>query len=217
MTYPDESFPKKRKNKEFTTEEKETILRLNAEGLSLKQIGQQMKRSSKYMSIILKEAGIELRICGQFQKGLVPANRKEIGTTVMDTEGYWKIKVGENKWEFLHRHVWVTHHGAIPKGHVVAFINGNRSDCSIENLYVTTKAALATKNSQKEQSRQRRSVAMKTHYEASGDNFGSKRLSTAYIQGIVKKRKLPICPETVALTRAHILLKRTIKKHLKQD
>lgn len=65
----------------------------------------------------------------------------------------WWVKVsneicaGENRrkapyqWEKKHLLVWRGANGEIPKGHKVVFLNGDTTDCRLENLYLTSDAA----------------------------------------------------------------------------
>ncbi len=38
----------------------------------------------------------------------------------------------------LHRRLWIEHHGPIPPGNTICFKDGNRKNCSIENLEMLT-------------------------------------------------------------------------------
>lgn len=85
-----------------------------------------------------------------FKKGDIPPNYMPIGSTTV-RDGYTLIKVrdhhGVKNWEFLHKVVWEKAHGPIPKGYRIVFINGNRSDCSLENLRCVSKAVTCIANS----------------------------------------------------------------------
>ena len=79
----------------------------------------------------------------QFKKGESPANELPIGSVVTNKHGYKMRKVRMKgsqweRWEFLHRAVWEEHNGPIPEGMLVAFRDGDRSNCSIENLVLVT-------------------------------------------------------------------------------
>jgi len=99
----------------------------------------------------------------QFKKGQLSGraarNWRPIGTILTDTEGYLRIKVREAQhgkeatgfgntkvWPLLSRHLWQAHHGAIPAGHVVVYKDGNRANCTIENLELVSRAELARRN-----------------------------------------------------------------------
>lgn len=86
-----------------------------------------------------------------FRKGDIPHNLAPIGTVRKTKDGYLKKKVlnygsQRTRWRFLHRIVWEEHNGPIPKGHMVTFADGDRTNCSIENLVLETKAQHAVKN-----------------------------------------------------------------------
>ena len=93
------------------------------------------------------------------RSGVAARNWRPIGTILPDPEGYLRIKIREAEhgkeptgfgntrvWPLLQRHVWEQHHGPIPRGHNVAFKNGNRQDCSIENLECISRAEMAHRN-----------------------------------------------------------------------
>lgn len=76
-----------------------------------------------------------------FRKGHRPENHREVGSERVNVDGYIEIKVAEpNKWRLKHRVVWEQSFGPIPKGHNVQFRNGNRQDCSLENLYLISRS-----------------------------------------------------------------------------
>jgi hypothetical protein len=98
----------------------------------------------------------------QFKKGsrtgAAARNWVPIGTVKTDTEGFLRIKVREGipdqasgfgnsrVWPMLNRHVWEQHNGPIPPSHVVVFRNGDRSNCSPENLLLLSRAQLMARN-----------------------------------------------------------------------
>ena len=76
-----------------------------------------------------------------FQKGHTPANKMEVGEFTHTTDGYLIRKVQEDgtqreRFEFVHRAVWEEHHGEIPKGKMVSFLDGDKDNCNIENLFL---------------------------------------------------------------------------------
>lgn len=74
----------------------------------------------------------------QFKKGqrtgAAARNWVPLGTEVVDSYGYRRRKTRDGmvpsiyNWEFCHKLLWVKHHGSIPKGHVVAFKDGNKAN-----------------------------------------------------------------------------------------
>lgn len=91
----------------------------------------------------------------QFKPGQKPQTWAPIGTVVPGPDGYLKRKVRDDappgmsrrNWIFVHRELWEQHHGPVPDGHAVAFVNGDRTDIRIENLQLVPRAALMRRNS----------------------------------------------------------------------
>lgn len=71
-----------------------------------------------------------------FKKGRNPHNKRPVGYERKDRkQGYWLVKVAEpNVFRFKHRVLWEQHHGPIPKGMNITFIDGNPDNITIENL-----------------------------------------------------------------------------------
>lgn len=88
-------------------------------------------------------------VANQFKKGHLPKNHKPVGTERTTKDGYIERKTQEpNKWELLHRIVWKEHNGEIPKGFNIQFKDGNKTNCTIENLYIISRREqLVTQNS----------------------------------------------------------------------
>lgn len=57
---------------------------------------------------------------------------REIGSTRFDGQ-YWLIKT-EDGWKPCHRAVWEEHFGKVKKGHAVIYLDGDRTNWSVENL-----------------------------------------------------------------------------------
>ncbi len=84
---------------------------------------------------------------GQFRKGSKPPNYVPVGTIAQTTDGYPKIKVADpNVWELLHRKTWIEHHGPIPKGHSIVFLDGDKTNYDITNLACLSKNEVARMN-----------------------------------------------------------------------
>ena len=61
--------------------------------------------------------------------------------------GFYFIRISDNNWDFLHRHLWEKHNGPIPSGYNVVFKDRNRRNCTIENLKCISDQELALHNS----------------------------------------------------------------------
>jgi phage protein len=83
-----------------------------------------------------------------FKKGNIPANWKPVGSERIDKEGYTLVKIAEpKKWTLKHRIVWEQHYKKkIPRGSVIIFADGNKSNLSIENLICVTREELKILN-----------------------------------------------------------------------
>lgn len=116
--------------------------------------GNKGKKLEEYVTDPERLADIKDRIKGtQFKKGDRPANELPVGTIVISSDGYKLRKKSMTgtiweRWELLHRAVWIEHNGEIPDGMVVTFRDGNKQNCDINNLTLITRgenAALAKK------------------------------------------------------------------------
>jgi phage protein len=62
-------------------------------------------------------------------------------------DGIVEIKVERNKWISKHRYVWEQHHNRkVPKGKVVIFLDGNKTNFEIDNLKLISRGALLILN-----------------------------------------------------------------------
>lgn len=74
-----------------------------------------------------------------FKKGHVPANKMKVGEYTHTSNGYLMRKVSEKgvqreRFEFVQRATWEKHHGPIPEGKMIIFLDGNKDNCDISNL-----------------------------------------------------------------------------------
>lgn len=73
------------------------------------------------------------------RRGRAKVLYKPIGTERLTKDGYIQRKVNDDlpfqrRWQLVQRIVWEEHHGPIPPRHLIAFIDGNKLNFSIENL-----------------------------------------------------------------------------------
>lgn len=87
---------------------------------------------------------------GSFKKGNRPQTWLPVGSEVMSTDGYLKVKIAEpNKWQFKHILAWEEAHGKVKPGQIIIFIDGDHRDCSIDNLTAINRAELLYLNRNK--------------------------------------------------------------------
>lgn len=85
--------------------------------------------------------GLTTANSASFKKNNIPHNYQPIGTEVITTDGYIKIKIGHpRKWKHKHILVWEEYNGPIPKEYVIKFIDGDILNCDISNLMAITKS-----------------------------------------------------------------------------
>lgn len=102
------------------------------------------KKQTDFMTL----EAIEKSKASRFKKGHIPVNAVPVGYERVDKDGYVYIKVeGKRKLVMKHRHIWEQHNGEIPKGCNIQFKDGNRQNCSIENLYIVSRRKQMLNNS----------------------------------------------------------------------
>lgn len=88
---------------------------------------------------------------GQFEKGHIPKNHKSIGSIRKNVYGYIEIKITEpDKWKLLHRKIYEENFGAIPRGYIIVFKDGNTLNCTIENLEMISRSENMIRNQNRE-------------------------------------------------------------------
>lgn len=80
---------------------------------------------------------------GSFKKGEPARNHKPVGAERIDSEGYVIVKVQDDgpwhkRWRPKHKVEWEKVNGAIPKGKVLIFLDGNKQNTSLDNLKLVT-------------------------------------------------------------------------------
>lgn len=93
----------------------------------------------------------------QFKKGIRPYNTKPIGYERITDDGYILIKVSMDcKMVLKHRWVYEQVHGEIPDGYNIMFRDGNRQNCSLDNLELVSRGEAARRQVLSETPEQRR-------------------------------------------------------------
>jgi len=82
-----------------------------------------------------------------FKKGRLPHNHKHVGHERINRDGYVEVKTAEPRtFELKHRLVWKEKNGSIPKGMIIWFIDGDRTNCKIENLELISRQEQVLRN-----------------------------------------------------------------------
>ena len=98
------------------------------------------KRWDEYMSPEAQEASRKT----QFKAGL-RRTRRPIGAETWRADGYLWRKVADTDpaslgWRMTHHLIWEEAHGAVPKGHCIAFKDGDHTHLALDNLMLITRA-----------------------------------------------------------------------------
>ena len=99
------------------------------------------KKQTEFMS----PEAIERTKATRFQKGSLPFNYK--GGEHLTKDGYIMKSLGESKKILKHKYVWENKNGKIPKGYCLWFKDGDRTNCSIENLELISQCENMLRNS----------------------------------------------------------------------
>lgn len=83
-----------------------------------------------------------------FKKGQRPINHREVGSERINVDGYTEIKVAEpNKWRLKQRVVYEQYYEEmLSSNDVIIFLDGNKQNFDIENLFKLSRSALARYN-----------------------------------------------------------------------
>ena len=83
-----------------------------------------------------------------FKKGQKSHNYKPVGSERITKDGYCEIKVSDTgrRWKSKHLVVYEKHHGKVPRGSVVIFLDGDKRNFDIDNLHLVTRNQLAMLN-----------------------------------------------------------------------
>lgn len=91
----------------------------------------------------------------QFKKGQTPQNYKPVGSERVDNkDGYTLVKVKDegafgDRWRHKHVVEWEKHHGKVPNGYTVIFLDGNKENITISNLEMISRAELLRMNQER--------------------------------------------------------------------
>jgi hypothetical protein len=85
------------------------------------------------------------------RRGVAITLYKPIGTERVSKDGYLERKINDDlplqrRWRAVHLVLWESVHGPIPRGHALAFLNGDKRDIRLDNLALITRRALMARN-----------------------------------------------------------------------
>lgn len=83
-----------------------------------------------------------------FKKGQIPATYRKVGSERINVDGYTEVKVEDpKKWRLKQRVVWEDfYHEKLKSNEVVIFLDGNRQNFSIDNLFKMDRSSLVRFN-----------------------------------------------------------------------
>ena len=61
------------------------------------------------------------------------SRRKQLYSESTNVSGI-RIKVDDNKWVYKSRYIWEQHNGPIPENHIIIHLDGDNTNCNINNL-----------------------------------------------------------------------------------
>lgn len=87
----------------------------------------------------------------QFKKGQMPHSWRPLWSDRISKDGYLEIKVREREglygnWVGAHVLLWEDKHGPIPRGHKLAFKDGNKAHVALSNLELISNAEMMRRN-----------------------------------------------------------------------
>ena len=112
---------------------------------------------------------------------------------------YKWYKIADANWVLYHRWVWEQRNGEIPEGYIVAFKDGDRNNCDINNLELITRKENRVRNSS--------STLLKDNY------IVNSILSTYYVKGNLPLKNILLeNKDLIELKRNQIKLRRLCKE-----
>ena len=85
------------------------------------------------------------------RRGVAVRLYQPIGTERISKDGYLQRKINDDlpmqrRWRAVHVLLWEATHGPVPKGHAIAFRNGDKSDIRLDNLECISRGELMARN-----------------------------------------------------------------------
>jgi hypothetical protein len=91
--------------------------------------------------------GLHYSPATEFKKGSRPWNYQPVGSKRINGLGYTEVKIADpNKWKKKHVLVWEKANGKVPKGSVVIFADGDKTNFKLKNLLLVSRRELSVMN-----------------------------------------------------------------------
>lgn len=98
-------------------------------------------------SEFLTPEAIERTKATRFTPGHTPKNHKPVGSERVNVYGYVEIKTAEpNIWELKHRVIWQQANGPLSSEDLIIFLDGDSTNCKLDNLALIDKSINARLN-----------------------------------------------------------------------
>jgi len=101
------------------------------------------KKQEEYMSA--EQIARSRKTC--FQKGNLPHNTNYDGHERITKDGYIEVRIRLGKYVLKHRHEWEKVNGPVPKGMILTFKDGIKTNTAPENMKLITMAENMKRNS----------------------------------------------------------------------
>lgn len=140
----------KRAKRWWTNEEVAFLKKKREEGKTFSQVAILMEKKFKQPYTRAQISSAVRRYQNDESYKYRPGNERynwiELGSERVILRGYTRVKTEDGKWELKHRVKYKEYYGEIPKGKVIVFANGDKTDFRKENLIALTRNQLKTMN-----------------------------------------------------------------------
>lgn len=94
---------------------------------------------------------VETRFKPGYRGGRAVQIYQPIGAERISKDGYLQRKINDDlpfqkRWRGVHILVWEEVNGPLPKGHAIAFLDGNKRNCELSNLELVSRQELMRRN-----------------------------------------------------------------------
>ena len=140
-----------RKDREFMASEASGRIMRETHRGRLTQFRKGITPWNKGKPFIAGGRSVETRFKKGSRKGRANEIWKPVGTERISRDGYLERKIHDgmplqSRWRAVHILAWEEANGPLPKGHAIAFKDGNKQNITLENLECISRADLMRRN-----------------------------------------------------------------------